>query len=42
MTLDWREGFERAASEHRERSQRGSQRTSFLTAKPSDHGSAGP
>jgi alanyl-tRNA synthetase len=38
----WRDGFNRAASEHRERSQRGSQRTSFLTASPSDQGSAGP
>jgi len=42
LTFEWREGFERAASEHRERSQRGSQRTSFLTANPSDHGSDGP
>ena len=38
----WRDGFNRAASEHRERSQRGSQRTSFLTASPSDQGSTGP
>ena len=38
----WRDGFNRAASEHRERSQRGSQRTSFLTASPSDQGSDGP
>ena len=38
----WRDGFDRAASEHRERSQRGSQRTSFLTASPSDQGSTGP
>ena len=37
----WRDGFDRAASEHRERSQRGSQRTSFLTANPSDQGSTG-
>jgi alanyl-tRNA synthetase len=42
LTFEWREGFERAASEHRARSQRGSQRTSFLTANPSDHGSDGP
>ena len=41
-TLDWREDFDRAASEHRERSQRGSQRLSLETANPSDQGSAGP
>jgi alanyl-tRNA synthetase len=42
VTLDWREDFDRAASAHRERSQRGSQRLSLETANPSDQGAAGP
>ena len=42
VTLDWRVDFDRAASEHRERSQRGSQRLSLETVNPSDQGSTGP
>lgn len=42
VSIDWRDEFERAASEHRERSQRGSQRLSLETANPSDQGSTGP
>jgi alanyl-tRNA synthetase len=38
----WREGFDRAASEHRQRSQRGSQRSILETANPSVQGSTGP